>query len=155
MLFIIYPAGSLLFFQFSVATAELGPVFSGPGLWLGCRKGRLLNVLAICIWAQQFQPPYAHEQYLQSGCFKNHTNKEPHKVVWSHKKLNISHDFFCIQLNLGTVVTLITKIHDTSNCDISMATQWAPGFLHSKGKSRVFLLQEVLLAVVVYSVGVS
>ena len=75
MLFIIYPAGSLLFFQFSVATAELGPVFSGPGLWLGCRKGRLLNVLAICIWAQQFQPPYAHEQYLQSGCFKNHTNK--------------------------------------------------------------------------------
>ena len=34
-----------------------------------------------------------------------------------------------------------------------MATQWAP--LHSKGKSRVFLLQEVLFALVVHSVGVS
>ena len=36
-----------------------------------------------------------------------------------------------------------------------MATEWAPGPLHSKWKIRVFLLQEVLLALVVYSVGVS
>ena len=36
-----------------------------------------------------------------------------------------------------------------------MATQWAPGPLHSKGKIRVFLVQEVLFAVVVRSVGVS
>ena len=36
-----------------------------------------------------------------------------------------------------------------------MATQWAPGPLHSKGKIRVFLLQEVLFAIVVRSVGVS
>ena len=36
-----------------------------------------------------------------------------------------------------------------------MATQWAPGPLHSKGKIRVFLLQEVLFALVVHSVGVS
>jgi len=36
-----------------------------------------------------------------------------------------------------------------------MATQWAPGPLHSKGKIRVFLLQEVLFAIVVCSVGVS
>ena len=36
-----------------------------------------------------------------------------------------------------------------------MATQWAPGPLHSKGKIRVFLLQEVLFAIVVHSVGVS
>ena len=36
-----------------------------------------------------------------------------------------------------------------------MATQWAPGPLHSKGKIRVFLLQEVLFALVVQSVGVS
>ena len=35
-----------------------------------------------------------------------------------------------------------------------MATEWAPGPLHSKGKIRVFLLQEVLLALVVHSVGV-
>ena len=36
-----------------------------------------------------------------------------------------------------------------------MATQWAPGPLHSKGKIRVFLLQEVLFALVVHLVGVS
>ena len=36
-----------------------------------------------------------------------------------------------------------------------MATQWAPGPLHLKGKIRVFLVQEVLFAVVVRSVGVS
>ena len=36
-----------------------------------------------------------------------------------------------------------------------METQWAPGPLHSKGKIRVFLLQEVLFALVVQSVGVS
>ena len=34
-----------------------------------------------------------------------------------------------------------------------MATQWAPGPLYSKGKIRVFLLQEVLFARVVHSVG--
>ena len=36
-----------------------------------------------------------------------------------------------------------------------MATQWAPGLLHSKGKIRVFLLQEVLFVLVVQSLGVS
>ena len=36
-----------------------------------------------------------------------------------------------------------------------MATQWVLGPLHSKGKIRVFLLQEVLFALVVHSVGVS
>ena len=35
-----------------------------------------------------------------------------------------------------------------------MATQWVPGLLHSKGKLRVFLLQEVLFVHVVHSVGV-
>ena len=34
-----------------------------------------------------------------------------------------------------------------------MATQWVPGSLHSKGKIRIFLLQEVLFAPVVHSVG--
>ena len=33
-------------------------------------------------------------------------------------------------------------------CDISMATQWAPGPLHLKEKIRVFLLQEELFALV-------
>ena len=36
-----------------------------------------------------------------------------------------------------------------------MATQWAPSPLHSRGKIRVFLLQEVLFAPVVNSVGKS
>ena len=36
-----------------------------------------------------------------------------------------------------------------------MAAQWAPGPLQSKVKIRVFLLQEVLFALVVHSVGVS
>ena len=36
-----------------------------------------------------------------------------------------------------------------------MATEWVPGPLHSKCKIRVFLLQEVLFALVVHSVGVS
>ena len=36
-----------------------------------------------------------------------------------------------------------------------MATQWAPGPLHSKRKIRVFFHQEVLFDLVVHSVGVS
>ena len=36
-----------------------------------------------------------------------------------------------------------------------MATEWAPGSLHLKWKIRVFLLQEVLFALVVDTVGVS
>jgi len=36
-----------------------------------------------------------------------------------------------------------------------MATQYAPGPLHSKAKIRVFLLQEALFAIVVRLVGVS
>ena len=36
-----------------------------------------------------------------------------------------------------------------------MPTQWAPGPLHSKGRIKVFLLQEVLFALVVHLVGVS
>ena len=35
-----------------------------------------------------------------------------------------------------------------------MATQWTPGPLHSKGKIRTLLLQEVLFSIVVHSVGV-
>ena len=38
--------------------------------------------------------------------------------------------------------------------DIFMATKWAPGPLHSKDKIQGFLLQEVLFALVAYSVGV-
>ena len=77
------------------------------------------------------------------------TSQCGHKVVYNHKKLNISDDFFCIELKLRTDVTLTTKLHDM------LPTQWAPGPLLSKGKIRAFLPQEVLFAIVVYSVGVS
>ena len=40
-------------------------------------------------------------------------------------------------------------------CDNSMARQWVPGPLHSKGKIRVFLLQDELFAHVIHSAGVS
>ena len=36
-----------------------------------------------------------------------------------------------------------------------METKWTPSPLHSKGKIRVFLLQEVLFVIDVCSVGVS
>ena len=36
-----------------------------------------------------------------------------------------------------------------------MATQWAPGPLHSRRKIKVFLNQEVLFDLAVHSVGVS
>ena len=36
-----------------------------------------------------------------------------------------------------------------------MAAQWAPGLLHSKRNIRVFLFQEVLVALVVDSLGAS
>ena len=42
------------------------------------------------------------------------TSQCGHKVVYNRKKLNISHVFFCIELKLRTVVTLITKLHNMS-----------------------------------------
>ena len=41
------------------------------------------------------------------------------------------------------------------HCNISIATKWAPVPLLSKGKIRISLLQELLFALVVHSVGVS
>lgn len=40
-------------------------------------------------------------------------------------------------------------------CDISLATQWALGPLHAKGKVRISLLQEVAAVLDVHRVGVS
>ena len=62
-----------------------------------------------------------------------------HKIMQNHKKWNISEDVFCIELKLFTLLILITKFRDMAHCDISIATQWAPGPLHPKGKIRVFL----------------
>ena len=67
------------------------------------------------------------------------TSHSGHKMMQNHKKLNISEDIFCIELKLCTVLILITKFHDMAHCDVSIATQWAPGPLHPKGKIRVSL----------------
>ena len=53
--------------------------------------------------------------------------------------MNISKDFFSIELKLFAVLILITKFHDMVHCDISIARQWASGPLHPKGKIRVSL----------------
>jgi len=47
------------------------------------------------------------------------------------------------------------KVPRYVHCDNFMAMQWTPGPLHSKGKIRVFLHQEVLFALVVHSLGVN
>ena len=44
-----------------------------------------------------------------------------------------------------TVVMLITKFLNMAHCDVSMATQWAPGPLHPKGKIRVSLSSKCYL----------
>ena len=81
------------------------------------------------------------------------TSQQGHKVVQYHKRLNISHDLFCIELILGTVVTLTTKFHYMSTVIFPWQRNGLQAF--SKGKIRVFLLQEVLFALVVHSLGAS
>ena len=76
-------------------------------------------------------------------------------MMCNHKNWNISEGIFCIELKLCAVVTLITKFHNMPTVTFPWKHNGAPGPLHLKGKIRVFLLQEVLLALVVYAVGVS
>ena len=67
------------------------------------------------------------------------------QMMSNHEKWNISEDFFCIELKLCTVVALTTKFHDI----FTVTFPWQHSGLQS------FLLQDVLFALVVYSVGVS
>ena len=60
------------------------------------------------------------------------------------QKMEYPWRLFCIELKLCTVVALTTKFHDITT-DISMATQWAPGPLHSKDKIRVFSFKKCYL----------
>ena len=81
-------------------------------------------------------------------------------AMWTQNDLKSQKVVYLSQLFLHRTETLYScythhKVLGYVHCDISMATQWAPGLLHSKGKIRVFLLQEVLFALVVHSVGVS
>ena len=69
------------------------------------------------------------------------TSQCGHKVVYNHKKLN--------KIVLSTVVALTTKLHDMS----TMRFPWQHNGLQAI--IRVFLLQEVLFAIVVCSVDVS
>ena len=73
-----------------------------------------------------------------------------HRDVKSQKIEYLSRPFLYRTETLYSCYTLY-KVH----CNISMATQWASGPLHLKGKIRAFLLQEVLYALVVHSLGVS
>ena len=80
-------------------------------------------------------------------------------AMWTQNDLK-SQVVYLSQLFLHRTETLYScythhKVLGYVHCDISMATQWAPGLLHSKGKIGVFLLQEVLFALVVHSVRVS
>ena len=56
------------------------------------------------------------------------------------RKNGISLKTFSVgELKLFAVVILTTKFHDMALCEVSLATQWAPGPLHPKGKIRVSL----------------
>ena len=64
------------------------------------------------------------------------TSLSGHKMMQNHEQWNISEEVFSIELKHFTVVILIMKFHDMAHCDVSIATQWAPGPLHPKGKIR-------------------
>ena len=63
--------------------------------------------------------------------------------------------FLCRTETLYNYCCTYHKVPWYVHCGISMATQWDPGPLHSKGKIRVFLLQEVLFPLDVHSIGLS
>ena len=73
--------------------------------------------------------------------------------ISTSKKWDISEDFFCIELKLGAVVTLITKFYDMSIVTFS----WQRNGLHAlsiqKVKSEFPLFKKCYL-LVVHSVGV-
>ena len=74
------------------------------------------------------------------------TSQSGHKIIGKiTKKWNISEYIFCVELKRFTVVMLFTKFFNIAHCDISMATQWAPDPLHSKGKIRVSLFSKCYL----------
>ena len=56
--------------------------------------------------------------------------------VLSHKKMNLSHDFFCIELKPSTVVTLITKFHDMSTVTFPRQHNGLQALSIQRGKSE-------------------
>ena len=70
---------------------------------------------------------------------------------WKITKNRVSLTIFSVWNSCYTLHKVPWYVH----CDISMAIQWAPDPIHSKGEIRVFLLQEVLFAFDVHSKGVN
>ena len=64
------------------------------------------------------------------------TSQCGHKVVHNHKKLNISHNFFCVELKLSTVVTLTTKLHDMSTVRFPCQHNGLQALSFQRGKSE-------------------
>ena len=71
------------------------------------------------------------------------------KMVYNHKKIESLSPLFLYRTETWYSCYTHHKVTWYVHYDISMATQWAPGPLISKGKIRVFLLQEMLFAIVV------
>ena len=61
------------------------------------------------------------------------------------KKLNLSRDFFCIELKLSTVVTLLTKFHDMSTVTFPWQHNGLQALSIQKGKSEFSSFKECYL----------
>ena len=73
-------------------------------------------------------------------------------ILWSksgvkknHKKFNISHNFFCVELKLSTVVTLITKFHDMSTVTFPWQHDGLQALSIQRGKSEFSSIKKCYL----------
>ena len=69
-------------------------------------------------------------------------------------KWNISEDFFCVELKVCTVVTLITKFHDMSTVTFPWQHNGLQALFIQKVKSEFFSFKKCYL-LVVHSVSVN
>ena len=73
------------------------------------------------------------------------------RIGHQSQKLNISHDFFCIELKLSTVDTLTTKLHDMSTVRFPWQHDGLQALSFQRGKSECYLIAIVNVC----SMGVS
>ena len=64
------------------------------------------------------------------------TSQQGHKVLQNHKKSNISHYFFFIELKLSIVVTLLTKFQEMSFVTFSWQQNGLQAISIQTGKSE-------------------
>ena len=78
-------------------------------------------------------------------------------MTYNHKKWNniISEVFFCIELKLCTVVTLITKFHDMSSVTFPWQHNGLQALSIQKVKLEFSSFKKLLFACVVHSVGMT